>query len=59
MKAEDRHSMWFCSRSSGTADNTSMFVEYFGWIGLYVWRETLEQGAIKCLDIFMEGMVDC
>ena len=23
----------------------SLFVEYFGWIGLYVWRETLEQGG--------------
>ena len=41
------------------ADNASLFDEYFGWIGLYVWRETLEQGgAIKCLDILMEGMVD-
>ena len=27
------------------ADNALLFVEYFGWIGLYVWRETLEQGG--------------
>ena len=60
MKAEDRHSVWFCSSYNGMADNAPLFVEYFGWIGFYVWRETLEQGgAIKCLDILMEGMVDC
>ena len=41
------------------ADNASLFVEYFGWIGLYVWRETLEQGGYEMLDILMEGMVDC
>ena len=40
------------------ADNASLFVEYFGWIGLYVWREALEQGAVKRLDTLMEGMAD-
>ena len=35
------------------ADNASLFVEYFGWIGLYVWRETLEQG-----DYQMSGYFD-
>ena len=45
MKTEDRHSVWFCSSCNGIADNASLFVEYFGWIGLYVWRESLEQGG--------------
>ena len=27
------------------ADNAPLFVEYFGWIGLCVLRETLEQGG--------------
>ena len=27
------------------ADNASMFVEYVGWIELYVWREALDQGG--------------
>ena len=45
--------MWFCSSCNGMADNASLFVEYFGWIG-----EALEQGGTKCLDILMEGMVD-
>ena len=27
------------------ADNASLFVEYFGWIGLYIWREALEHGG--------------
>ena len=40
------------------ADNASLFVEYFGRIGFYVWREALEQGAVKCLDTLMEGMAD-
>ena len=40
------------------ADNASLFVEYFGWVGLHVWREALEQGAVKCLETLMEGMVD-
>ena len=39
--------MWFCSSCNGMADNASLFVEYFGWIGLYVWREALEQGGYK------------
>ena len=26
-------------------DKASLFVEYFGWIALYVWREALEQGG--------------
>ena len=38
------------------ADNASLFVEYFGWIGL--WSEALKQGAVKCLDTLMEGMID-
>ena len=45
MKTENRRSVWFCSRCNGMADNASLFVEYFGWIGLYVWRETLEHGG--------------
>ena len=45
MKTEDRHSVWFCSSCNGMADNALLFVEYSGWIGLYVWRETLEQGG--------------
>ena len=41
------------------ADNASLFVEYFGWIGLYVWREKhWNRGAVKCLDTLMEGMAD-
>ena len=60
MKTEDRHSVWFCSSCNGMADNASLFVEYFGWIGLYVMfgEKHWNRGAIKCLDIFMEGMVD-
>ena len=27
------------------ADNASLFVEYLGWIELYVWREALERGG--------------
>ena len=50
--------MWFWSSCSGMDDNASLFVEYFGWIGLYVWTEALEQGAVKCLNTLMEGMVD-
>ena len=45
--------MWSCSSCNGMADNTSLFVEYFGWIGLYVWREALEQG-----DCQMSGYFD-
>ena len=40
------------------ADNASLFVEYFGWIRLYVWRKALERGAVKCLVTLMEGMVN-
>ena len=41
------------------ADDASLFVEYFGWIELYVWREALEnRGAIKYLETSMEGIVD-
>ena len=58
VKTEDRHSVWFCSGCDGMADNASLFVEYFAWIGLYVWREALDRGAIKYLDTLMEGMVD-
>ena len=29
------------------ADNASLFVEYFGWTVLYVWREILEQGVLN------------
>ena len=36
------------------ADNALLFVEYFGWIGLYVWREALDRGDIKCLDTLMD-----
>ena len=39
------------------ADNASLSVKPFRWIGLYVWREALEQ-VVKCLDTLMEGMVD-
>ena len=59
MKTEDRHSVWFCSKCNGMTDNALLFVEYFGWIGLYVWRETLEKGAIKCLGILLGEMIDC
>ena len=52
MKTEDRHSMWFCSKCNGTADNASLFVEYFGRIGLYVWRETLEQAGYQMTGYF-------
>ena len=58
MKTEDRHFVWFCNSCNGMTDNASLFVEYFGWIGLYVWREALEQEAVKCLDKLMEGRVD-
>ena len=41
MKTEDRHSVWFCSSCNGIADNASLFVEYFGWIGDGCrWRES-------------------
>ena len=52
MKTEDRHSVWFCSSCNGTADNTSLVVEYFEWIRLYVWRETLKQGGYKMSGYF-------
>ena len=52
MKTEDRHSVWFYSSCNGMADNTSLFLEYFGWIGLYVWRETLEQGGYQMSGYF-------
>ena len=58
MKTDDRHSVWFCSSCNGMADNASLFVEYFEWIGFYVWREALEQGATKYLDTLTEEMVD-
>ena len=54
IKTEFQHSVWFCSSCNGMADNALLFVEYFGWIGLYVWREALEEGAIKCLDTLMD-----
>ena len=60
MRTEDRHFVRFCSSCNGMADNASLFVEYFGWIGFYVWREKhWNREAIKCLDTLMEGMVDC
>ena len=46
MKTEDRRSVWFCSSILDGLD--FMFGEKH-------WN----RGAIKCLDIFMEGMVDC
>ena len=52
MKTEDRHSVWFLSSCNGMADNASLFVEYFGWIGLYVWREALEQGGYQISGYF-------
>ena len=54
MKTDDRHSVSFCSKCNGTADNASLFVEYFGWIGLYVWRETLKQGGYQMSGYFDE-----
>ena len=41
------------------ADNASLFVEYFGWIGLFMFGEKhWNRGAVKCLDTLMERMVD-
>ena len=34
------------------ADNASLFVEYFRWSGLYVWRETLKQGGYQMSTYF-------
>ena len=45
MKTEDRHSVWFCSNCNGMADNASLFVEYFRWIGFYVSERSIEQGG--------------
>ena len=58
MRTRDRHFVWFCSSCNRMADNASLVVEYFGLIGLYVWREEWNRGAIKCLDTLMEGMID-
>ena len=44
--------MWFCGSCNGTADNAPLFVEYFGWIGFYVWREALEQGGYEISGYF-------
>ena len=33
MRIENRHFVWFCSSCNGMADNASLFVEHFGWIG--------------------------
>ena len=58
MKTKDRRSVWFCSSCNGMADNASLFVKYFGWIGFMFGEKHWNRGAIKCLDTLMEGMVD-
>ena len=34
------------------ADNASLFVEYFGWIGLYVWEDVPAGGMLTDLYLF-------
>ena len=51
MRTEDRHFVWFCSSCNGMADNASLFVEYFGWIGFYVWEDVcFDLGATVFLE---------
>ena len=52
MKTEDRHSVWFRSSCNGMADNASLFVEYFGWIGFYVWEDVPAGGLLTGLYLF-------
>ena len=59
MKAEDRHSAWFCSKCNGTADNASLFVEYLDGLDFIFGEKHWNRRAIKCLNILMEEMVDC
>ena len=58
MKTEDRHSVWFCSKRNGTADNTSLLSILDG-LDFMFGDKHWNRGAIKCLDILMEGTVDC
>ena len=55
MKTEDRHSVWFCSSCNGMADNASLFVEYFGWIGFYVLEDAPAEGLLTGLYRFDLG----
>ena len=52
IKTEDRHFVWFCSSCNGMADNASLFVEYFGWIGFHVWENVPAGGLFTGLYLF-------
>ena len=47
MRIENRHFVWFCSSCNGMADNASLFVEHFGWIGFMFGEKHWNRGLLN------------
>ena len=40
------------------ADNASLFVEYFGWIGYFVWEDVPSGGLLITLPVYRFAFSD-
>ena len=59
MKTEDGHSVWFCSSCMERLITHYCLLSILDGLDFMFGEKYWNRGAIKCLDIFMEGMVNC
>ena len=59
MKTEDRHSVWFCTGATEWLITHHCLLSILDGLDFMFKEKYWNRGAIKCLDILMEGMVDC